>query len=173
MLLCSQCSPPPATTQVSPWPNDAALLCVFAAVLVADAGALPEAAAGAAAAVLPLGLVHFPAVASSPALGGSVAAQQQQQQRQQHGVAYAGKAQQDDAVHLWQADQRSWHDRTYPQLQQQHVDAWAAAVQQVLSSRTAYLQHSRQAKAAAEQVFVKAPELLQQLLGWLRESDGP
>jgi hypothetical protein len=138
-------------------------------VIVADAGALPEAAAGAAAAVLPIGLVDFPAVASSAALGGSACAQQQQQQ---HGVADPVMDQQNEAVRLWQADQRSWHDRTYPQLQQQHVEAWAAAVQQVLSSRTAYLQHSRQAKAAAEQVMMQAPELLQQLLGWLREHHG-
>jgi hypothetical protein len=100
-------------------------------------------------------------------------AQWQQQQQQQHGVANPVKAQQDEAVLLWQADQRRWHDRVYPQLQQQHADAWATAVQQVLSSRTVYLQHSKQANAAAKQVLARVPELLQQLLGGLRELYGP
>jgi hypothetical protein len=141
-------------------------------VLVADAGALPEAAAGAAAAVLPVSLVHFPAAASLAAtLKGSPPVQQQQQQ----GVAGLGKPRedldlnQDEAALLWQAGQCSWHDRAYPQLQQQHVDAWAEALQQLLSSRSTYLKHSRQAKAAAEQVVMKAPELLQQLVGWLQQ----
>jgi hypothetical protein len=56
----------------------------------------------------------------------------------------------------------------YPQLQQQHVDAWAAAVQQVLSSSSEYVQHSRLAKATAERVVMRdGPKVLQQLVDWL------
>jgi hypothetical protein len=140
---------------------------------VADAGALPEAAAGAAAAVLPVDLVPFPTAAVPTAPNRSEHVQQQDQQWLQHICAVGSSAilpwpVSDELMNKWQAGQCSWHDRVYPQLHQQHLDAWATAVQQVLSSRSVYEQHSMRARAAAEQMVLRdAQAVQQQLVAWL------
>lgn len=145
------------------------MLCWYLTVLVADAGALPEAAAEAAAAVLPVDLVQFPAIASLASQHSSNHLQQQLQEQQQLDAAGSCDAPEcSDRVQSWQAGQRSWHGGVYPQVQQQCVDIWAAALQQLLSSRSVYMQHSRRAKAAAEQVVLQAaPGRLQELVDWL------
>lgn len=155
-------------------------------VFVADAGALAEAAAGAAAAVLPVAMVHFPPASTSNA--GSCAAVAPGQDATtpnvhgssgrilaEHGKCIgtegsaAGSSNTDSVVASWVAQQCSWGSRVYQQQQPEHEQAWAAAVCSVLSNRTAYLAASQRGRAAACEAVAGAQQQLQQLVHWVCE----
>jgi glycosyltransferase involved in cell wall biosynthesis len=117
-------------------------------VLASEAGALPEAAAGAAAAVLPVEMVRFPPDADSSSSTG-----------QQH------------EMQAWLAGQRSWGRREYGQ-QEQHVQAWADAVSGLLSDREAYVSAGQRGRRAAMVAMADGEQQLQQLVAWLRGLKG-
>lgn len=121
-------------------------------VLVSEAGALPEAAAGAAAAVLPVEMVRFPPDTDSSDSSSSTGQQPE--------------------VQAWLAGQRSWGRRAYGR-QEQHVQAWADAVPGLLSDREAYVSAgTRGRRAALAAVADGEQQQLQQLVAWLRGLGG-
>jgi len=144
-------------------------------VIVAAAGALPEAAAGAAAAVLPVKLVEFPPVARSattttrPTLQAAECAPGENTQELARPASLSNCCCHNaNCDCCWLMDQRRWDSRVYPELQQQEIDTWASAIQQVLSSREYYQRASKLSRTAGLKVVQQGTQhldaLVQQLL---------
>lgn len=173
-------------------------------VIVSEAGALAEAAAGAAAAVLPVNMVSFPTTQRICSAGdgnstraleatGSAAAAEGAQltaangantgvqaghctcsaegcstgSNDAHGSHHTGQPS-TGCCSCWLAGQRSWEQRQYACLQQEHVDRWSSAVMGRLSSREAYIEASRRSRAAAQAVVEQGGQQLEGLLAWLQ-----
>jgi hypothetical protein len=118
-------------------------------VVVSDQGGLAEAAMGAAAAVIPVQPMVLPF---------------EQQQQQQYQNVHGGGS---DSGRSTSAP--IWQQRVFPEQPVQVVNAWAAAVAPVLSSRETYDAVSRAGRAAAIGVLEKQPQLLQEFLDWLQQ----
>jgi hypothetical protein len=116
-------------------------------VIVSGQGALAEAAMGAAAAVVPVQPMLLPL-------------EQHQQQHHVHGEGSRSAVGEITPI---------WQQRVFPEQPQQVVNAWAAAIAEVLSSRERYEGASRAGKAAAIGLLEKQPQLLQEFLEWLQQ----
>lgn len=144
-----------------------------AAEVVAAAGALQEAAAGTTAS-LPVPIVQFapsqqaqPAATAATATAAALSAEGlTSAEGCEDGVIGAGD---NTCMCCWLEGQRSWDNRVYPLLHQEHVRIWAGAIQDVLSSREGYLQASSRSRKAAQQVVDQQPVLLAAHVQWLRE----
>lgn len=131
-------------------------------VIVSDAGALEEAACGAAVAVAPMPHATFP---QQPRVVPAAAADSADGVQDGRG-ALAAKG---TVAVAAAADRRwRWHAKQLPPVQQYHVEAWMQPLQQLFSSQTGYEQACRLSSSAALQyVRVRAAEEWSAFESWL------
>lgn len=141
-------------------------------VVVSAAGALPEAGAGAAAAVLPVLMAEFPPHTPAAADGcGGGSCQPAMAEAAALDARLGGSSTSSCGscnVACWLQGQRRWSDRIYPAAQPQHVErSWAQAIAGVLASRESYMQVSSRSRQAALGFVQEAPRQLEALVEWL------
>jgi hypothetical protein len=168
-------------------------------VIVSEVGALAEAAAGAAAAILPVPMVILRPPHASQLMGATgtaagaaaaaAAASAPAARTLNMGEACAESPNGTGAltelggsaaavaaagcVSAWLQQQCSWDSRQYQDLTQQqqqgYMEVWSAAIKQVLSDRQAYMQASRRSREAAEAAIQRGPGELAAFVQWLHQ----
>jgi glycosyltransferase involved in cell wall biosynthesis len=123
-------------------------------VIVSDQGGLSEAA-------VPAGMAAANVVRVQP----MVLPQEQQQQQQMHSRQVGVSA----AVYSCAESAPNWQQRVFLQQPPEVVNAWAAALSELLSSKARYELYAWSGKNAAVELLGMQPQLLQGFLSWLQQ----